>query len=74
MRVYKNPHRFYCGVDLHARTLFLHMLDHNGQTRFEKNIPARRLLTGPVALPRWGRSRDASAFLREVAKTIRCVG
>src|SRR5258707_4069311 len=41
MRVYTQPHRFYCGVDLHARTLFLHVLDHDGHTRFEKNIPAR---------------------------------
>jgi hypothetical protein len=41
MRVYTQPHRFYCGVDLHARTLFLHVLDHDGQTHFEKNIPAR---------------------------------
>ena len=41
MRTYTQPHRFYCGVDLHARTLFLHVLDHDGQTRFQKNIPAR---------------------------------
>ena len=41
MRLYTQPHRFYCGIDLHARTLFLHVLDHDGQTRFEKNIPAR---------------------------------
>ena len=41
MRLYTQPHRFYCGIDLHARTLFLHVLDQDGQTRFEKNIPAR---------------------------------
>ena len=41
MRLYTNPHRFYCGTDLHARTLYLHLLDHDGQTRFEKNIAAR---------------------------------
>jgi hypothetical protein len=42
MRPYSQQHRFYCGVDLHARTLFLHVLDHDGQARFEKNIFARR--------------------------------
>jgi len=21
------PHRFYCGVDLHARSMYLHVLD-----------------------------------------------
>jgi hypothetical protein len=29
--VYNHQHRFYCGIDLHARTLFLHMLDHTGK-------------------------------------------
>src|SRR5262245_1129525 len=38
--VYNQPHRFYCGVDLHARTLFTHVLDHKGQTVFEQDLPA----------------------------------
>ena len=41
MRLLHQPHRFYCGIDLHARTLYLHVLDHDGQTRFDKNIPAQ---------------------------------
>jgi hypothetical protein len=41
LRLFASQHRFYCGIDLHARTLLLHVLDHDGQTRFEKNIPAR---------------------------------
>jgi transposase len=40
MRFYNHPHRFYAGGDLHARSLFLHILDDQGQTRFEKNLPA----------------------------------
>ena len=36
MRFYKQPpdeqrHRFYCGVDLHARCMYLHILDQPGQ-------------------------------------------
>ena len=31
MRFYNQPHRFYCGVDLHARTLSLCILDAGGQ-------------------------------------------
>ena len=27
MRYYTQAHRFYCGVDLHARTMYLHVLD-----------------------------------------------
>ncbi len=37
---YNLPHRFYCGVDLHARTMFTHVLDHKGKTVFEKDLPA----------------------------------
>jgi len=32
--------RFYGGVDLHARSLFLAILDHDGQERFARNLPA----------------------------------
>ena len=41
MRFYTQPHRFYCGVDLHARTMYLHVLDADGRTRFDANLPAR---------------------------------
>jgi Transposase len=30
MRFYNQAHRFYCGVDLHARTMYLCILDHAG--------------------------------------------
>jgi hypothetical protein len=40
MRFYTQPHRFYCGGDLHARTLYLHVLDADGRTRFDQNLPA----------------------------------
>jgi transposase len=41
MRYYKQQHRFYCGGDLHARTLYLHILDADGRTVFDRNLPAR---------------------------------
>jgi transposase len=40
MRLYNQQHRFYCGVDLHARTMFIHILDERGRTVFELNLPA----------------------------------
>ncbi len=33
--------RFYAGVDLHARSLYLVVLDRDGQTRFGRNLPAQ---------------------------------
>ena len=41
MRFYNQPHVAYCGVDLHARTMYLHVLDDRGRTRLDKNLPAR---------------------------------
>jgi hypothetical protein len=32
--------RFYAGVDLHARALFLVVLDHDGRVVFARNLPA----------------------------------
>ena len=40
MRFYNREHKFYCGVDLHARTMYLCILDHAGQVAYS---PSRRL-------------------------------
>ena len=40
MRFYNQQHRFYCGVDLHARTLAVHVLDAQGNSVLAKTIPA----------------------------------
>jgi transposase len=40
MRTYTTQHTHYCGVDLHARSLFVHVLDDKGVTRLEQDIPA----------------------------------
>ncbi len=40
MRTYNPQHASYCGVDLHARSLFVHLLDHTGTTRFEHDLAA----------------------------------
>jgi transposase len=39
MRFYTGHHRFYCGVDLHARTLARHVLDAAGETALAKASP-----------------------------------
>src|ERR1019366_1993151 len=31
MRFYNHSHEFYAGVDLHGRSMFTHMLDHDGK-------------------------------------------
>ena len=40
MRFYNQAHRFYCGVDLHARSMYLCILDHAGAVVLHKDLPA----------------------------------
>src|SRR5262245_18209360 len=40
MRFYKQPHRFYCGIDLHARTLYLCVFDLAGHKLLHKEVPS----------------------------------
>lgn len=38
MRFYNKQHRFYCGIDLHARTMFVVILDQAGEVLLERNV------------------------------------
>ena len=40
MRFYNTQHNFYAGIDLHARSMFTHILDQSGKTVFEQDLPA----------------------------------
>src|SRR5436190_14776069 len=41
MRFYQQQHPFYCGVDLHARTMHVCLVDQAGQVLVHKNIESR---------------------------------
>lgn len=45
MRFYTQTHRYYCGIDLHARTMYLCILDASGNKLLHQNLP-----TSPDAL------------------------
>ena len=40
MNFYNNMHPYYCGIDLHARILYVCILDQEGNTCLHKEIPA----------------------------------
>jgi hypothetical protein len=40
MRFYTNQQQFYCGIDLHARSMDLCVLGHEGELLFHRNRPA----------------------------------
>ena len=41
MRFSTRPHQFYCGIDLHARTMYLCILNQDGEIMVHRNM--RRL-------------------------------
>jgi transposase len=40
MRFYTKQHLYYCGVDLHARSMYICIIDNQGNTVLHKNIQA----------------------------------
>jgi transposase len=40
MRFYTKQHPFYCGIDLHARTMYVCILDQAGETLLHRNMQA----------------------------------
>lgn len=40
MRFYQQQHRFYCGVDLHAKTMHVCVVNQAGETLVHRDIPA----------------------------------
>jgi hypothetical protein len=38
MRFYTKQHKFYCGIDLHAKKMYLCILDETGEVRLHQNI------------------------------------
>ena len=41
MRFYTNQHQFYCGIDLHARTMYLCILNRAGEILVHRNMKTR---------------------------------
>ena len=44
MRFYTKQHKFYCGIDLHTKKMYLCILDETGEIRLHRNIKTDREL------------------------------
>jgi len=40
MRFYHQARRYYCGIDLHARSMYVCILDQSGEVVFHRNLVA----------------------------------
>ena len=41
MRFYTQQHPFYCGIDLHAKTMYVCIISAEGESVVERNLPTR---------------------------------
>ncbi len=39
MRFYTRVHKHYCGVDLHARSMYICVLNQEGEVLLHRNLP-----------------------------------
>ena len=51
MRFYTKQHQFYCGIDLHARTMYVCIMDHEGTILIHRNMPATAQTLADVLKP-----------------------
>ena len=40
MRFYNRQHTYYCGIDLHVKTMYVCILDGGGQVLVHRNVPS----------------------------------
>jgi transposase len=63
MQFYTTQHQYYCGIDLHTKSMYVCILDQAGEILVHKNIS-----TSPQAL-----LRIIEPFLPDVAVSVECI-
>ena len=51
MRFYVGKHNHYCGIDLHTRSMYVCVVDHEGRVLLHKNLPAEPAALLAALLP-----------------------
>jgi transposase len=63
MRFYTTQHQFYCGIDLHARSMFLCIMDQSGEVLLHRNYRAE-----PDAL-----LRAITPYRQDLVVAVECI-
>ncbi len=73
MRFYTETHQHYCGIDLHARTMYVCILDREGQVLLHRNLPCdpERFLRAIAPIARTWSSPSSASSPRTVRKVSR---
>lgn len=63
MRFYTNQHKYYCGIDLHAKNLYVCIIDQQAKILVHKNIPTHQDYLLPLINP----------YLDDLALAVECM-
>jgi transposase len=63
MRFYTKPHQFYCGIDLHARTMYVCILNQDGEI-----VRHRNMKTSPETL-----LRNIAPYRADMVVAVECL-
>jgi hypothetical protein len=63
MRFYNQQHNYYCGIDLHARKMYVCILDQTGKTKVHQNIKTDPELFFELVFP----------FIEDIIIGVECV-
>ncbi len=63
MRFYNQQHKYYCGIDLHARKMYVCIIDNKGKKMVHENIKTKPDLLFELIFP----------FLDDIAIGVECV-
>ncbi len=62
MRFYTNQHKYYCGIDLHARRMYVCIIDEQGEIREHRNMKTDRDAFLKTIAPFRRENRDSAYF------------
>ena len=71
MRFYNRQHTYYCGIDLHVKTMYVCILDGTGQVLVHRNVPSTLVATTEIV---FGTDFPAGGTSAAVAKTLVEIG
>src|SRR5262245_42274708 len=63
MRFYTKQHQFYCGIDLHARTIYVCILNQDGEILLHRNMN-----TSPETL-----LRNIAPYRADIVVAVECL-
>jgi transposase len=63
MRFYNKQHKFYCGIDLHARKMYVCIIDQKGKTKVHQNMKTDPEILFDVIFP----------FLEDIVICVECM-